>query len=399
MVRARASAAERFGLKAAPAIAAFALAGAFFTAAHAASVVPAPGVSAHKIVVASLLDLSGPLAGEGAAIKNGLLMAFDEINKKGGINGRKIELRVEDTGYDPLKAKAAAEKLVDEGVFAVMCSNGTPPVSASMPVFLNSGVLHLFPFTAADKIYVPSQPLEFTLDQPVKAQIREGLDILLAGRGDLKVGVLARDDTFGNEAISGAEAALAARGAHIGETALFPPGTREFTAALKKLRRAGTELVVIGAVAQDAIDAIKQAHFSGWYPVFLCPQACYQPEVATLGGHTLSGLYAVAATPIPYPGDTDLRDWVRNYEAHFATAASPQALRAYLDARLFAEALARSGTHPTQRYFARVLENMPPWRDPVYGGLPIDFTAKDHLGLHQSYLAQIRSGRWQLINR
>lgn len=399
MVRARESASERFGLRAAPAIAACALAGALITCANAASVVPAPGVSAHAIVVASLLDLSGPLAGEGQAIKNGLSMAFDEINKKGGINGRKIELKVEDTGYDPLKARNEAEKLIGEGVFAVLCSNGTPPVSASMPVFLNHGVLHLFPITAADTTYVPSQPLEFALDQPVKAQIREGLATLLAERGELKVGVLARNDTFGHEAVAGAEAALAARGQHITETALFQPGSRDFSAALKKLRRAGAELVVVGAVAQDAIDAIKQAHLRGWYPVFLCPQACYHPEAATLGGRTLSGLYAVATTPIPYPGDAELRDWVRNYEAQYATVASAQGLRAYLDGRLFAEALSRSGPHPTQRYFARVLENMPPWRDPVYGGLPIDFTARDHLGLHASYLAQVRGGRWVLLNR
>lgn len=386
-------------MKLAPAIAAFALAGAIILHADAASVVPAAGVFAHKIVVASLLDLSGPLGAEGQAIRNGLSMAFDEINRKGGINGRKIELKVEDTGYDPRKAQAEAEKLADEGVFAVLCSNGTPPVSASMPVLLNAGILHLFALTTTDTTYVPSQPLEFALDQPVKAQIREGLETLLAERGDLEVGVLARDDTFGHEAVTGAETALAARGAHITETALFQPGSREFTAALKKLRRAGTELVVVGAVAQDAIDAIKQAHLQGWYPVFLCPQACYHPEVATLGGRTLSGLYAVASTPIPYPNDADLRGWVSAYEAHYATVASAQAFRAYLDARLFAEALARSGPHPTQRYFARVLENMPPWRDPVYGGLAVDFTAKDHLGLHASYLAQIRSGRWQLLNR
>ncbi len=388
-------------MRRAPALLALALAGALAAHARAGSVVPAAGVHPHKIVVASLLDLSGPLASEGVAIKNGLTMGFDEINKAGGINGRKIELKVEDTGYDPRKARAEALTLTGEGVFAVLCSNGTPPVSASMPVILNRGVLHLFPFTAADTTYVPSQALEFALDQPVKAQIRQGLDALLTNRGDAKVGVLARDDHFGHEALAGAEAALAARGKQLAQTALFAPGAREFAAALRTLRRAGTDIVVIGGVAQDAIDAMKQAHLRGWYPLFLCPQACYHPELVTLGGRAVSGLYAVAATPIPYPDapDAHLRQWVRSYEARFATAASTQAFRAYLDARLFAEALGRSGPHPTQRWFARVLEKMPPWRDPDYGGLPIDFTAKDHLGLHASALAQIRGGRFVLLDR
>jgi branched-chain amino acid transport system substrate-binding protein len=387
-------------LKRACAIFAIAFAGAAIDGARAASVVPAPGVGPHTIAVASLLDLSGPLAAEGAAIRNGLTMAFGEINAQGGVGGRTIAFDAEDTGYDPAKARAEAEKLAGR-VFAVMCSNGTPPVSASMPVLLNRGVLHLFPFSAADRTYVPAQPLEFTLEQPVTAQVREGLDALIAERGELKVGVLARDDSFGHEALAGAEAALASRGGRIAASALFAPGAREFSAELKSLRRAGAQLVVIGGVAQDAIEALKQAHLRGWYPAFLCPQTCYNPDVVTLGGHAVTGLYAVAATPIPYPDGPDaaLRDWVRSYEARFATVASARALRAYLDGRLFAEALSRAGPHPTQRHFARVLEDMPPWRDPKFGGLAIDFTPRDHLGLHTSYLAQIRSGHWVLLNR
>ena len=388
-------------MKRAPAIAALALAGAIVQHAQAGSVVPAPGVSQHRIVVGSLLDLSGPLAPEGTAIRNGLTMAFDEINRHGGIGGRKLVLDAMDTSYDPAKARAGADALIAQGVFAVMCSNGTPAVSASMPVLLSHGILHLFPFTAADSTYIPSQALEFTLDQPVKTQIRLGLDALLPAHRDPKVGVLARDDKFGQGALEGANAALAARGKRIAETARFSPGTRDFTSALQKLRRAGSDIVVIGAVAQETFAILKQAHLRGWYPAFLCPQACYAPEVATLGGRTLSGLYAPATTPIPYPdaADAALRNWVRGYEARFATVASAQALRAYIDARLFADALARSGPHPTQRYFAHVLENMPPWRDPDFGGLPIDFAPKDHLGLHDSYLAQIRAGRWVLLDR
>ena len=361
---------------------------------------PAPGVDPRRIVVGSLLDLSGPLAGEGAAIRNGLTMGFGETNTQGGVGGRKIELDIADTGYDPARAKAEAEKMIGR-VFAVMCSNGTPPVSASLPVLVNHGVLHLFPFTAADETYAPAQPLEFSLDQPVDAQIREGLSALLAMRGDQTVGVLARDDAFGHAAVEGAETALAARKTRIAETAFFTPGSRDFAGALKRLRRAGVRLVVIGGVGQDATAAMKQAHLRGWYPAFLCPQACYDPDFATLGGRAVFGLYAVATTPIPYADAPDpaLRDWVRDYEARFATVASIQAYRAYLDARLFAEALSRSGPHPTQRYFARVLENMKPWRDPKYDGLAVDFSARDHLGLHASDLAQIRGGRWVLLDQ
>ena len=110
----------------------------------------------------------------------------------------------------------------------------------------------------------------------------------------------------------------------------------------------------------------------------------------------MAGLYAVATTPIPYPNDADpaLRAWVKRYENRFHTVASAEALRAYLDARLFGEVLRRVGPNLTRARFARILEAMPPWRDPTYGGVAVDFTARDHLGFHGGFLAQARGGRW-----
>ncbi len=58
------------------------------------------GISAAEIVVGSHQDLSGPIKGWGVPVANGLKMAADEINAAGGINGRKIKLIVEDSGYD-----------------------------------------------------------------------------------------------------------------------------------------------------------------------------------------------------------------------------------------------------------------------------------------------------------
>ena len=359
---------------------------------------PAPGVHPHEIVVGSILDLSGPLAAEGIAIKNGLTLAFDEINAKGGVGGRKIRLVARNSIYDPDKARAAARALLGEGIFAMIGSNGTPPVSATMGMVLDAGILHLFPFVPARPTYTPSQRLEFSIDLPVAAQVQVGVKALLDERGTLKVGVLYRDDALGRAALKGAARELARRGLKLVGTARYAAGTNDFAQQTAALRRDGVELVVLGAVPQETFGALAAARRARWFPVFLCPSSCYVPEAATLGGRAVAGLYSVATTPIPYPdlrGRT-LRGWVRRYERRFRAVASPQALRAYLDGRLFAEALKRAGPHPTPLHFARVLEAMPPWTDPVYGGLPVDFTATDHIGLHAGYLAQIARGRWRL---
>jgi branched-chain amino acid transport system substrate-binding protein len=352
------------------------------------------------ILVGTHLDLSGPLSELGVAVRNGIVTAFDEANAAGGIHGRKLRLIAADDGYNPRKAIAITRTLIGrDHVLAVLCPVGTPGVVRTMPMVLNSGTLHLFPFTSADDTYVPQQALEFAIDLPAVRQVAVGLRALADTRGSLKVGVLYRNDGLGRAALKGADAVLAARGAHPAEAEAYVPGAADFMGALGRLRDAGVEIVVIGGVAQEAITIMRQAAARAWFPVFLCDAACYVPELPALGGQTVSGLYAVATTPIPYPDDTDprRRAWVRRYEQRFGTVASAEAFRAYLDARVFAEALRRSGPDPTPRRVARTLETMSPWRDPVYGGIPVVFTTHDHVGFRTGFLAQVRSGRWTTV--
>jgi branched-chain amino acid transport system substrate-binding protein len=364
----------------------------FITPAHAT-----PGVTPTEVVVGTHVDLSGPLSPVGAAVRNGLLMGFDEANARGGPWGRKLTLVVADNGYDADKAIAAEKTILSpDRIFAILCPTGTPPVAAAMPLFVNAGVLHLFPFTAADDTYVPQQPLEFAIDLPVADQTRTGLRALFALRGAMRVGVLYRDDAFGRAALDGIATELQRRQMHAPLAESFAPGATSVTRQLAALKDGGAEIVVVGGVAQEAFTAMREAHARRWSPIFLCPTACYVPQVPTLGGRAVAGLYAVATTPIPYPDDPDpaLRAWVKRYETRFHTLASTDAFRAYLDARLFAEVLRRTGPDLRRSRFASALEAMPPWRDPVYGGVPVDFTTRDHLGFHGGFLAQVKGGRW-----
>lgn len=57
------------------------------------------GVTDSELVLGLITDLSGPIANYGKESRNGMNMAVDEINAKGGIQGRKIKLLVEDHGY------------------------------------------------------------------------------------------------------------------------------------------------------------------------------------------------------------------------------------------------------------------------------------------------------------
>src|SRR6187401_1344604 len=98
------------------------------------------GVSKTEIVVGSIQDLSGPIAGFGKQVRLGMMLRVDEINEQGGINGRKLRLIVEDSAYDPKKAVLAAQKLVNQDkVFAVVGHVGTAHNNAAMPIQFDKG--------------------------------------------------------------------------------------------------------------------------------------------------------------------------------------------------------------------------------------------------------------------
>ena len=103
----------------------------FFAASLLAAAGPAlaetQGVSATEIVIGTHTALTGPVAPWGIGSTNGMRMAFDEINEKGGIHGRKIKYIVEDHGYQIPRAVQAGNKLLNsDKIFLMVGALGTP---------------------------------------------------------------------------------------------------------------------------------------------------------------------------------------------------------------------------------------------------------------------------------
>jgi len=382
------------------ALAALAVAGLGISTAITGTAAPQSGngITANEIVIGTHVDLSGPLASWGAAVRNGLTMAVKEANQAGGINGRRLRLVVRDDAYDPREAINAVRTLADvDRVFAILSPLGTPTVHAAMDEALSRGVLYLFPLTASEESYLPLSPLKFSLTPTYSMEIQEGLRRLLNARGATKVGILASDDEFGHAVGQGAANELQRRGVPLAAESIIGRRETEFEPALEGLRRQGVELVVLGTDAEQTLRVTRAAAAMRWKPVFLCSSACYEAEFATLSGGNAEGLYGVGQVPIPYPDDPKLGPWTRRYEQEFAAIANVHALAAYRSTHLFLTVLRQAGPALSQAQFVRLLETREAWTDPALGGLPAEFSAMDHLGSHTSLLAQIRRGRWTVL--
>ena len=146
--------------------------------------VPPQGVSATEITLGSIQDLSGPIAGFGKQARLGMLLAVDEINEQGGINGRKVKLIVEDSAYDPKKASLAAQKLVNQDkIFMMVGHIGTAQNLAAMPVQFEKNVVNFFPITAAREMYEPFDRLKYSYAATYFDQMRRAVPSMAFGQG------------------------------------------------------------------------------------------------------------------------------------------------------------------------------------------------------------------------
>lgn len=359
----------------------------------------AAGLSATDLRIGSLQDLSGPIAALGTHFRNGTQMRFDEENAKGGVHGRQLRLIVEDTGYDPKRAVLAAEKLLGgEGVFAVLHNLGSPVVMATLPRFLDAGVLHLFPGAPLEAVYAPLHPLKFGMSPSYAHSVPPAARALIGQHAARRVGILYQDDDMGREVLRGIDGLLGELGLPWCAQTRYKRGATDFSSQIARLKAAGCDFVVLATVVRETIAAYSEARRQGWSVPMLATASGYTPQVPELGGAAMDGLYAVVLLPHPYAGEANraLTDWIDRYRRRFATLPNTWDVFAWVGADLLIRALHAAGPQPTAASVAAALENVQTPRD-FFGSPPIDLSATDHLALRQVRIAQIRDGRWENV--
>ena len=357
------------------------------------------GISKDEIVVGTIQDLSGPLAALGTHFRNSLQMRFDEVNAEGGIHGRKIRLVAEDSGYDPKKGVLAAQKLVQrDKVFAAVSNLGSPVMLATMPLFLERKVLHLFPAAAHPSAYEPLHKYKFQNLPSYATQIEKAAPELVRKNGYKKVGILYQDDDFGQDVLAGTEAALKALNLPMCGKATYKRGATDFSSQVATLKGSGCDFVVLGTVLRETVGALAEARKSGWDVPMLVQAAGYSAQVPALGGKVTEGLYGTPLTPHPYPDEANkkLMAWIASYKQKFSADPNAYTAIGYAQADLFVMAAQKAGPKLTVESFAEALESLT--REPDFLGSPrFTFSKSDHLGSRATRLAQIRNGRWENI--
>ncbi|MCA8910304.1 MAG: ABC transporter substrate-binding protein [Planctomycetes bacterium] len=218
-----------------------------------------PGFNDDKVFLGLFVSTSGDIASFGTDTKNGVELAVEEINASGGINGKKIELRVEDTASDPQQGGNAATKLATgDSVFVALGAVASGISLNAAPIFQEKGIPMISPSSTnptvtqqGDKIFRICYLDDF-----------QGGACAVFAHKDLKAKKAAilsnQDDAYSTGLAKFFKAKFTKLGGEIVAEESFKKGNSDFNTQISNIKGKGADIIFVPAYYNDVALIAKQ---------------------------------------------------------------------------------------------------------------------------------------------
>jgi len=250
-----------------------------------------PGVTDTEVIVGTHQPLTGPAAPGYSKISAATKAYFDYVNANGGVNGRKITLKVMDDGYNPANTQQVVRQLVlQDKVFAILNGLGTPTHTGVLDFLNTNRVPDLFVASGSRSWNQPSKypntfgyQTDYTIEGKILATYVKNNS---AGK---KVCHLGQADDFGGDSLKGIEQVLGATGLAAKDT--YVPTNPNVGPQFGKFKAAGCEVVILSTVPGFTALSLGTAAKLSYHPQFV---------VSSVGGDylTLAGRLGAQGTPL-----------------------------------------------------------------------------------------------------
>lgn len=316
-----------------------------------------PGATDTEIKIGMTAPLSGPASAYGVAcaVTQGY---FNMVNDQGGVNGRKLKLLCEDDGFSPPKAVEQTRKLVEsEQVLLIYNTLGTATNTAIQKYLAIKKVPQVLASTGASKFNDPKNNPGTTPALPSnRTEARIFADYILKNHPNAKIGLLYQNDDYGKDYLIGVREGLGANADKmIVSEQSYELSDPTIDSQIITLRGKGADVVVLGALAKHATQAIRKIGELGWKPQILLGWASSSiPTVLNVAGADHSkGLVTTAVLKDPsdpkWADDKIVKDY-KAFMAKYYPQGQPNNISntfAYATCYVLTDILKRSGDNLT----------------------------------------------------
>ena len=358
------------------------------------------GVTDTSILVGCSNSFSGPLVYPGTQlVNNGLKGYFGYINAQGGINGRKILTQFYDDGYKPQNAVANSKRLVEQDkVFAILASQGTGPVMATVKYLTQNKVPLLFPFQG---VPLSGQKTIFTSFTPYPNQSELVVTWLVKVKGFKRIGILYQDDKYGYTFRDPGQKMLQKFGLKWVAAESYKRGAKDLSAQVAKLRKANLDAVLLVATPPPGATFLKEAHKQGWKNTRIISSGPLTDEkYINLTGGVGEGVWGLSLWPDPVhsqdPAVVEYREIMQKYGKDRDKTPNRYSLYGYFYAKLFVEGLKRAGKNVTRESFIAALEGIKDWESGMIP--PVSFSGTNHLTQNSGFMVEVQQGVFRPIS-
>ncbi len=338
------------------------------------------GVSASTVLLGQSAPLTGPAAALGTEMRTGAKVYFDYVNAKGGVYGRKIELRSLDDGYEPARTVPNTKKLIDEDkVFALFGYVGTPTSVAALPVFTQAKVPFFGAFTGAEVLRDPFNPYIFNVRASYYDETEKIVEQLVS-TGAKNIAVFYQNDAYGQAGLKGVQRAMDRRKLKISATGTVERNTIAVAAAVKTILAVQPDAVIMISAYTSCGEFIREMKKAGSAAQFYNVSFVGSQALADNLGKEGVGVAISQVVPFPWAPSVPV---IKEYQELMLKAGQKEftftTVEGFIAAKVFVEGLKRAGKDLNREKLIAALETM---GDVDVGGFFISFSPKNHNGSH-----------------
>jgi ABC-type branched-subunit amino acid transport system substrate-binding protein len=322
-----------------------------------------PGISDNAITLGMSAPFSGPNGAYGEDMRQTIQAYFEQINKSGGVNGRKIQLISLDDGYETERTLANTQTLInDKKTFALLSFYGSSPTTEAMnKVFGPAKVPLVGTISGAGTLREPisANPNSRYMFH-VRASYADETELIvnqMVSLGLKSIAVFYQNDGFGKAGLDGVSAALKKHNLSPSAIGTVERNSLDVSSAVQAISKANPQAVVMVTLYKPTAAFVRAMKRIGQNPMLMTLSPVGTEQLVQELGPEARGIGISQVVPYPW---NDIVPVVRDYQKLASKPGnySYYGLEGYLMARTMVEGLRRSGRELTREKLVASLENL-----------------------------------------